>query len=146
MPGRSLGQRVQAWVVGPGRLVPPPVDVELAAVPTLRGRTLGAQDTAEAPLVVVVSRAFADEGPLDEAVAHAKTDFDRIMALDEALSRLEEMDARLCRVVECRHFGGLSVPETGEALGISPATVKRDWRTARAWLKTQLDDSEPGTD
>lgn len=64
-----------------------------------------------------------------------------ILALDEAMAELEQVDERLCRVVECRHFGGLGVEETATALGVSPTTVKRDWTTARAWLKRRL---EPG--
>jgi RNA polymerase sigma factor (TIGR02999 family) len=54
--------------------------------------------------------------------------------LADALDRLEKLDARLARVVECRFFGGLSIEETAETLDISPATVKRDWLLARAWL------------
>jgi len=64
-----------------------------------------------------------------------------LLALDDALQRLEEIDPRLCRVVECRHFGGLTVEETATALEISPATVKRDWQAARAWLRLALTDS-----
>ena len=64
---------------------------------------------------------------------------DALIALDEALEQLEGMDERMCRVVECRYFGGLSVDETSAVLGISPATVKRDWKTARAWLRSNLD-------
>lgn len=75
---------------------------------------------------------------LDEEILLTDSRLDELLALDEALARLEAMDERLCRVVECRHFGGLSVVETGEALGISPATVKRDWQTARAWLRREL--------
>jgi RNA polymerase sigma factor (TIGR02999 family) len=77
---------------------------------------------------------------LNEELAHADADADaeEVLALDEALQELEALDARLCRVVECRYFTGLTVPETAEALGISPATVKRDWTTARAWLKRRL--------
>lgn len=58
--------------------------------------------------------------------------------LDEALNRLAALDDRQARVVECRFFGGLTVEETAEALGTSPATVKRDWVTARAWLYREL--------
>ncbi|MEZ4415338.1 MAG: sigma-70 family RNA polymerase sigma factor [Gemmatimonadota bacterium] len=61
-----------------------------------------------------------------------------VLALDEALSRLGEVSERQCRVVECRFFGGMSMEETAEALGISPATVKRDWAVARAWLNREL--------
>ncbi len=63
---------------------------------------------------------------------------EELLALNQAMERLEAMDERLCRVVECRHFAGLSVVETGQVLNISPATVKRDWKTARAWLRNEL--------
>ena len=61
-----------------------------------------------------------------------------IIALDEALERLGAVDPQQGRVVELRFFGGLSVEETAEALGISPATVKRDWATAKLWLYNEL--------
>jgi RNA polymerase sigma factor (TIGR02999 family) len=61
-----------------------------------------------------------------------------IEALDEALQRLAGVDPRQSRIVELRFFGGLSIEETAEALGISPATVKRDWTTAKAWLHHEL--------
>lgn len=61
-----------------------------------------------------------------------------LLALDQALDRLEAVDPRLVRVVECRFFGGMSVEETAQTLGISTATVKRDWRTTRAWLYDAL--------
>lgn len=61
-----------------------------------------------------------------------------LLALNEALTRLEALDERQCRVVELRFFGGLSVEETAEVLGIAPRTVKLDWQMARAWLHTQL--------
>jgi RNA polymerase sigma factor (TIGR02999 family) len=62
-----------------------------------------------------------------------------VVALDTALDRLAALDARQAKVVELRYFGGLSVEEVGEVLEISPATVKRDWTLARAWLKRELD-------
>lgn len=61
-----------------------------------------------------------------------------LLALDEALSRLESIDPRASRVVELRYFTGLSERETAEALGISISTLKRDWSFARAWLLNQL--------
>lgn len=61
-----------------------------------------------------------------------------LIALNAALDRLETMNSRQRKVVELRYFGGLSVEETAEALGISPITVKRDWVAARAWLKGQV--------
>jgi RNA polymerase sigma factor (TIGR02999 family) len=62
-----------------------------------------------------------------------------VLALDEALTRLAASDADLARIVELRYFGGLTVEETAEAVGVSPATVKRQWALARAWLKRALD-------
>jgi RNA polymerase sigma factor (TIGR02999 family) len=61
-----------------------------------------------------------------------------LVALDEALSRLEQLDGQQSRIVELRFFGGLSIEETAEAIGISPATVKRDWTMAKAWLHRQI--------
>jgi RNA polymerase sigma factor (TIGR02999 family) len=61
-----------------------------------------------------------------------------IVALDEALERLAAVDPQQGRVIELRFFAGLSVEETAEALGISPATVKRDWATAKLWLYHEL--------
>lgn len=59
-------------------------------------------------------------------------------ALDQALERLAQLDPRQCRIVEMRYFGGLTVDETAQALGISPRTVRRDWEVARAWLHGEL--------
>ena len=61
-----------------------------------------------------------------------------LMALDEALEKLEALDERQARVVECRFFAGMGVNDTAEALGVSPATVKRDWTIARAFLNREL--------
>jgi RNA polymerase sigma factor (TIGR02999 family) len=61
-----------------------------------------------------------------------------IVQLDEALTRMEQLDPRQGRLVELRFFGGLSVEEAAEALHVSPATVKREWSTARAWLLREL--------
>jgi RNA polymerase sigma factor (TIGR02999 family) len=61
-----------------------------------------------------------------------------VLDLDEALGRLADLDPRQAQIVECRYFGGLSVEETAEALEISESTVKREWRTARAWLYAVL--------
>lgn len=70
--------------------------------------------------------------------AHAPQPTVDIVALDDALERLSAVDPQQGRVVELRFFAGLSVEETAEALGISPATVKRDWATAKLWLYTKL--------
>jgi RNA polymerase sigma-70 factor (ECF subfamily) len=61
-----------------------------------------------------------------------------VLALEQALERLGAMDARQARVVELRYFGGLSVEETAEVLGVSAATVKNEWAVAKAWLHQQL--------
>jgi len=61
-----------------------------------------------------------------------------LLALDVALNKLAELSPRQCQVIEMRFFGGLSVEETAEALGISPKTVKRDWSAARAWLHREM--------
>lgn len=71
----------------------------------------------------------------------------RLLDVDAALTGLAALDERAARVVECRYFGGLSFEETAEALGVSMATAKRDWRRARAWLHRALSDdgSDPET-
>jgi RNA polymerase sigma factor (TIGR02999 family) len=61
-----------------------------------------------------------------------------LLAMDRALAGLERLDERLVRVVECRFFAGLTEEETGQALGIAARTVRRDWRTARAFLRREL--------
>lgn len=76
--------------------------------------------------------------PLDEATMLVEERADMLVALDEALDRLGDMDPRLCRVVECRYFGGLSDQETAEVLGITARTVRRDWVKARGWLYAEL--------
>jgi RNA polymerase sigma factor (TIGR02999 family) len=80
----------------------------------------------------------ARAAPLEELESTSELPLDELVALGDALSRLEQLDARQARVVECRFFGGLSLDETAEALGISPATVSRDWTFARAWLHRAL--------
>ena len=67
-----------------------------------------------------------------------EADLDAVTDLDEALQRLEVLDARQCRILEQHYFGGLSLEETASALGVSLATVKRDLRSARAWLALEL--------
>jgi RNA polymerase sigma factor (TIGR02999 family) len=64
---------------------------------------------------------------------------EEILAVDEVLVRLQELDLQQARIVEMRYFGGLSVEETAEVMGISTRTVKRDWAMAKAWLRTQLE-------
>ena len=82
----------------------------------------------------------ADEQPvaLDEALGLPALRDDELLALDEALSDLERLDARQSKVVELRFFGGLSVPETAEVLDISAATVKREFASAKAFLLHEI--------
>jgi RNA polymerase sigma-70 factor, ECF subfamily len=81
----------------------------------------------------------AQKVSIDEVcVACAEPEID-LVALERALTRLEETDARKGKVVELRFFGGLTVEETGEVLKISGETVMRDWSMARAWLQRELD-------
>jgi RNA polymerase sigma factor (TIGR02999 family) len=67
-----------------------------------------------------------------------------LLALDEALNRLERCEPRQARIVECRFFGGMSIEDTAAALGISPATVKRGWAMAQPWLYRELKRSAEG--
>jgi RNA polymerase sigma factor (TIGR02999 family) len=75
---------------------------------------------------------------LDEVSPAAQTSSVDVLALDQALGALSEIDDRQCRVVELRFFAGLNIAETAEALGVSPATVEREWALAKAWLYRQL--------
>jgi len=75
---------------------------------------------------------------LDEAAVLSPTQAEEVLAVDEALQRLSDVDARKGRIVELRYFGGLTVAETAEVLKISPVTVMRDWSFAKAWLHREL--------
>ena len=81
----------------------------------------------------------AENVDFDERL-HVGSDEKRIdlIALDEALARLAKMDPRQAQIVELRYFGGLGVEDTAAFLQISPATVKRDWNSAKAWLKLEM--------
>jgi RNA polymerase sigma factor (TIGR02999 family) len=81
-------------------------------------------------------RVTLDESLLSSAAAGPDLD---LVALDRALVRLSAVDPQQARLVELRYFGGLSIPETAEAMGISEATVKRHWTFARAWLLRELE-------
>lgn len=74
----------------------------------------------------------------DDALATVQGREAELLDLDEALERLAALDPRQARVVECRFYGGMSIDETAEALDVSPATVKREWTVARAWLNREL--------
>lgn len=79
-----------------------------------------------------------DDLPLDDALLVSEQRGEELLALDEALERLQDMDPRAAQVVECRVFGGLSAEETADALGVTRRTVSRDWSAARAWLYGEL--------
>jgi RNA polymerase sigma factor (TIGR02999 family) len=78
--------------------------------------------------------------PLDDAAVEAAgvSGNENILALDEALTRLAQLDPQQARIVELRYFGGLSIEEAAEVVGVSPATVKNRWSLARAWLQREL--------
>jgi RNA polymerase sigma factor (TIGR02999 family) len=91
-----------------------------------RGRAAAKRGGGDARVTLTEGAAVAEERGID------------VLALEEALGRLEQLNARQCRVVELRYYGGLSIEETAEVVGVSPATVKNDWVIARAWLHRQL--------
>lgn len=76
--------------------------------------------------------------PLDSICEISDEKGVELIALDDALSALEEFDPKRCRIVEMRFFGGLTAEEIAEVLGVSPATVNRQWQAARAWLRREL--------
>lgn len=76
--------------------------------------------------------------PLDEAVASVTGGSVDLLDLDDALNHLAELDPRQARIVDLRYFGGLSIEDTAEVMSLSPATVKREWQMARAWLHRAL--------
>lgn len=89
--------------------------------------------------------------PLDDVVVISDQQVAQLLDIDDALQQLEALNERQSRVVECRFFAGLTIEETARALAISPATVKRDWAAARAWLNRTLrarstSDSGAGSD
>ena len=86
----------------------------------------------------------AQHVPLEDAVAMSQQRAAELVALDEALDELAKLDPRKGRVVELRYFGGLTLEETADALEISPMTVRRDWRAAKAWLYRRMKDEGAG--
>jgi len=133
----------------------PPALVNEAFLKLLRNQVIPWQDRAHflavastvmrQILVDHARRRYAGKRPdahpkVDPEERHAAPDpqIDHMLALDQALTRLSQMDPRQGRMVELMYFGGLTEEETAEALGISVRTVKRDWTSARAWLRAQL--------
>jgi RNA polymerase sigma factor (TIGR02999 family) len=98
------------------------------------------------------SRSYSKRGgelrrvALNEAVAVFRDRRNDVVALDDALRTLARIDARKAQVVELRFFGGLSIPETAEVLHVSPDTVLRDWRLAKAWLLRELSNRKEDRD
>ena len=78
----------------------------------------------------------------EDDIADASSSIDELLAIDRALESLSAVNSRLVRVVECRYFGGLTIPETAEVLGVSDTTVSDDWQFARAWLRRALEPAE----
>ena len=89
--------------------------------------TLDDSNLADVGAGAVVGAGFSRPGDID------------VEALDQALTRLAALDPEQARIVELRYFGGLTIEETADAVGASPATVKRQWAMARAWLKRALE-------
>lgn len=83
---------------------------------------------------------------LDDVLLVSAGASDLVLQIDEALDSLEKLDARQCRIVEMRFFGGLTEEEIGEVLGIAPRTVKREWSMAKAWLRGRLSRRQPRDD
>ena len=98
-----------------------------------RGRLAAKRGGGNTPFSLEAIEAALENGP-----RFSDADSEVLVALDESLARLARLSERQSRVVECRFFGGLSIEETAQAMGTSPATVKRDWSMAQAWLYRDL--------
>jgi len=97
-----------------------------------RARLTGKRGGGARPLTL------GDADVVDSATPEAEANRVDVLALDEALTRLAALDAGKARLVELRYFAGLSIPEAAESLGVSPATVGREWAVARLWLRREL--------
>ena len=107
-----------------------------------RARARRAAKRGGAPLRITFDEGAAHAGAGLAPAPPAPGDID-VLALDEALGHLTALDPEMARIVELRYFGGLTVEETADALGSSPATVKRHWAMARAWLKRAIESGPP---
>lgn len=125
------------------------VDVEQAQHWDSRGHFFAA--AAQAMRRILINRAIQKKTvkhggdrkriELDEVLIAEDKQPERILLLDEALQRLEQIDERKGKIVMLRYFAGLSIEETSQALEISPATVKREWQFARTWLQKEMNKS-----
>ena len=97
-------------------------------------------------LVPRISTIMTGEGGAGASVIHFWVVGVKLLAVDEALERLTKLDPQQARVVELRFFGGLTIEETASALAVSPATVKRQWTVAKAWLRREVTDAVAGSD
>lgn len=143
-PGATLGPTAlvhEAWL----KLAP---SLRMAPASELHFKRIAARAMRQV-LVEAARRRRADKrgGPaaaivtFDESLDAAASSAEDVLGLDEALNGLMKLEPRQAQVVECRFFGGLDVAETATLLGISEATVLRDWRAARAWLARELERS-----
>jgi RNA polymerase sigma factor (TIGR02999 family) len=145
----------------PGHTLQPTALVHEAYLKLVDQRTAGWQDrmqffgvAAQAMRRILVDHARTrragkrDPGgkrvPLDDAVACLEERAEDLVAVDEALARLARFDERKARVVELRFFGGLTVEDTANVLGVSGRTVEREWTLARAWLRGEVTRSDAG--
>jgi RNA polymerase sigma factor (TIGR02999 family) len=112
-----------------------------------RARARRAAKRGGAPQRITLEDSNLDPSKLPAGIRPSAASPDDIdmLALDEALTRLASIDPELARIVELRYFGGLTVEETAEVVDASPATVKRHWALARAWLKQALEGTPPDT-
>jgi len=112
-----------------------------------RGRLTAKRGGGEAPVRLdqtgLVLAGTDDEVSGVEALAVASNPSIDLPSIDSALRRLESLDPEQARIVELRFFGGLSIEETAQLMGVSPATVKREWALARAWLRRELTAETP---
>jgi RNA polymerase sigma factor (TIGR02999 family) len=87
--------------------------------------------------------AGAQKAPLDEVVALSEERAAELVALDDALTSLAAVDPRKSQIIELRFFGGLNIEETAEVMELSPTTVQREWRAAKAWLQRFIEGKNP---
>lgn len=88
-------------------------------------------------------RGGAQKVPLDDAMIFTEERAAELVALDDALTSLAAVDPRKSQIIELRFFGGLNIDETAEMIGLSPTTVQREWRAAKAWLQRFMDGKDP---